>query len=142
MVVKSEYNQWVFGGYTSRDWDASVAWKNDPKAFLFQLHSGNPKYPPAKFQNNPEACCILSDKSSGPKFGREVPGAEFDPLYQGKRVTLGVNGYGGFLQMGFNDMKRFCGRQDVIGHQLMECEVYKVTGAYKQLKEIIWRFKY
>jgi hypothetical protein len=36
-ILKATKSSFIFGGFTTVDWESSVQWKADPNAFLFSL---------------------------------------------------------------------------------------------------------
>ncbi len=62
-IIKSNTN-YVFGGYTSKNWDCSNKWKFDPDSFIFSLTLKK------KFiKNNNDDLSIYCGEFQGPTFG-------------------------------------------------------------------------
>jgi len=119
----------VYGGYTSQAWQSSGGWKQDDKAFLFQLlHSYQKlcrKFPSQKTTNS-----IYHNSSYGPSFGGgadlELFSKKVDPVHgifwlskhAGKMTPSPSYEYSGVTAADINN-----GTMNVV-----EIEVYSVTG--------------
>jgi len=69
MVIIKSSEGWLFGGFTSQSWKA-LAYKTDPKAFLFTLTNPH-SIPPSSFvvNNSLRQYAILCNNAYGPIFG-------------------------------------------------------------------------
>jgi len=125
----------VYGGYTSLAWQSpsSYEWKQDDKAFLFQLPHSCQKLC-RKFPSQKTNYSIYHNSSYGPSFGGgsdlELFDGKVDPVYGifslskagGKMVPSSDYEYGGVTAADINN-----GTMDVV-----EIEVYSVTGTNRQ----------
>jgi len=125
----------VYGGYTSLAWQnpSSGEWKQDDKAFLFQLLDSCQKLC-RKFPSQKTTNSIYHNSSFGPSFGGgadlELFITKVDPVYgifslskaEGKMIPSSSYEYGGVTVADINN-----GTMDVV-----ELEVYSVTGTNRQ----------
>jgi hypothetical protein len=68
-ILKAKQSEFIFGGYTTIDWESSVQWKSDPNAFIFRLTNKENK--PLKMKVEPEIhqYAIYCHSVCGPTFG-------------------------------------------------------------------------
>jgi hypothetical protein len=66
-ILKAHGTSYVFGGYTSINWDSSTGWQSDPSAFLFSLT--NKDNQPSKIRPINTNRSILCHPNHGPTFG-------------------------------------------------------------------------
>jgi hypothetical protein len=66
-IVKANGSSYIFGGFTSINWDCSSGWKSDPNAFLFSLTNKDNK--PCKMRQINTAQSIYCGSGYGPTFG-------------------------------------------------------------------------
>jgi hypothetical protein len=66
-VLKPNGSSYIFGGFTSINWDCSSVWKSDPNAFLFSLT--NKDNQPSKMRQLNITHSIFCHSSYGPTFG-------------------------------------------------------------------------
>jgi hypothetical protein len=71
-IIKVKYNSYIFGGFTTIDWESSVQWKSDPKAFIFSLTNKDNK--PLKMNIDPymHHRAIECHSEFGPTFGYDI----------------------------------------------------------------------
>ena len=67
IILKAEGSSYIFGGFTSIDWDNTRGFKSDPCAFLFSLT--NKDNQPCKMRQINTNKSILCCSSYGPTFG-------------------------------------------------------------------------
>ena len=68
-VCKAKQSSFVFGGFTSVEWDSSSGWKSDPNAFLFSLTNKDNQPAKMKVDSNEHQYAICCDSDYGPIFG-------------------------------------------------------------------------
>jgi hypothetical protein len=87
-IVKAHGTSYIFGGFTSINWESSGVWKSDPNAFLFSLT--NKDNQPCKMRQINTQYSILCNSAYGPTFG-----AGFDicicNTIAGSTLKLGVS---------------------------------------------------
>jgi hypothetical protein len=71
-ILKAKGSGFIFGGYTTVEWDSTSEWKSDPNAFLFSLTNKDNK--PLKMKINPykHEYAIRCYSSYGPIFGFDI----------------------------------------------------------------------
>ena len=67
IILKAEGSSFIFGGFTSTDWDCSGLYKSDPNAFLFSLT--NRDNIPSKMKQINTNNSIYCSSCFGPIFG-------------------------------------------------------------------------
>ncbi len=68
-IVKAKRSEFIFGGFTTVDWDSSDSHKSDPNAFLFSLTNKDNIPVKIKIHPNEHHCAIYCDSDYGPTFG-------------------------------------------------------------------------
>jgi hypothetical protein len=70
-IVKAKGSEFIFGGFTSINWDSLGRWrhKSDPNAFLFSLTNGDNRPLKIKIDPNQRQYAIYCDSEYGPLFG-------------------------------------------------------------------------
>jgi hypothetical protein len=66
-ILKASGTSYIFGGFTSIDWDGTCGYKSDPNAFLFSLT--NKDNQPSKMRQIITNESIICHPSCGPTFG-------------------------------------------------------------------------
>jgi hypothetical protein len=66
-ILKAKGSSFIFGGFTSINWDSSSGFRSDPNAFLFSLT--NKDNQPTKMRQINTAYSIYCDPTYGPTFG-------------------------------------------------------------------------
>jgi hypothetical protein len=66
-ILKAKETSFVFGGFTSINWESSGGWKSDPNAFLFSLT--NKDNQPCKMRQINTNYSIVCFSDYGPTFG-------------------------------------------------------------------------
>jgi hypothetical protein len=66
-ILKASGTSYIFGGFTSSDWDGTNEWKTDPSAFLFSLTNKNNL--PCKMRQINLNYSINCNSAYGPIFG-------------------------------------------------------------------------
>jgi hypothetical protein len=66
-IIKAHGTSYIFGGFTSINWESSGEWKSDPNAFLFSLT--NKDNQPCKMRQINTNQSIYCSSAYGPAFG-------------------------------------------------------------------------
>jgi hypothetical protein len=66
-ILKTHGTSYIFGGFTSINWNGSIGWKSDPNAFLFSLTNRDNQ--PCKMRQIITNNSIYCDPGYGPIFG-------------------------------------------------------------------------
>ena len=66
-IIKAHSTSFIFGGFTSINWDSSGQYKTDPNAFLFSLTNKNNQ--PSKMRQIKTTYSIYCNSGYGPTFG-------------------------------------------------------------------------
>ena len=71
-IFKAKQSSYIFGGFTTTDWQSSGGKKSDANAFIFSLT--NKDNQPLKMKINPKDCkyAIYCDSKYGPSFGLDI----------------------------------------------------------------------
>jgi hypothetical protein len=71
-IFKAKGSSYIFGGFTSVEWDSSNDFKTDPNAFIFSLT--NKESQPLKIKINPKRHqhAIYCGSGFGPTFGQDI----------------------------------------------------------------------
>jgi hypothetical protein len=71
-LLKAKGSGFIFGGFTTAEWDSSSDYKSDPNAFIFSLT--NKDNSPLKMKINPNShqYAIYCDSECGPSFGGSI----------------------------------------------------------------------
>ncbi len=65
-ILKAKESQFIFGGYTTVEWDGSSQWKSDAIAFIFSLTNKDNQPMKMKVDPNRHEYAIYCDSSFGP----------------------------------------------------------------------------
>jgi hypothetical protein len=68
-IFKAKETEFIFGGFTTAEWDSSNQYKSDANAFLFSLTNGDNKPVKMKVDPNFVQYAIRCDPKYGPSFG-------------------------------------------------------------------------
>jgi hypothetical protein len=68
-ILKAKGSSYVFGGFTTVDWDCSGDYKSDPNAFIFSLTNKDKRPIKIKINPNKHQSAIRCHSSIGPTFG-------------------------------------------------------------------------
>jgi hypothetical protein len=68
-ILKAKGSEFIFGGFTSVDWDSSSYYKSDPNAFIFSLTNKDNKPVKMKVDPNQHQYAIYCSSFYGPIFG-------------------------------------------------------------------------
>ena len=130
MVVHG-INNYVYGGYTSQNWNTSGTYQNDQQAFLFVLRQGT-SYSPVKYKAFSGNSGIWSNANIGPYFAYGNTGNTEFGLFTGAGVNKYTTStyYGGAYFAG-QYVNQFCGGTSGGNVQITDTEVYKITGRCK-----------
>jgi hypothetical protein len=123
-ILKAKGSEFIFGGYTTIDWESSVQWKSDPNAFIFSLT--NKDNTPLKMKINPNKheYAIECHSSFGPTFGCfEIRIANNSNTTMGSFSNLGDSYSHPQYERGTNEAETFLAGTEWF--QLDEIEVYK-----------------
>jgi hypothetical protein len=71
-ILKAKGSEFIFGGYTTIDWESSYKWKSDPNAFLFSLTNNENKPLKIKIDSNKHQYAIRCFSGCGPSFGFDI----------------------------------------------------------------------
>jgi hypothetical protein len=71
-IIKAKDSQFIFGGYTTVDWDCSFKFKSDPNAFIFSLTNKENKPLKMKVDPNRHEYAIRCHPKFGPTFGFDI----------------------------------------------------------------------
>jgi hypothetical protein len=71
-ILKAKESKFIFGGFTTTDWDSSSRWKSDPYAFIFSLTNRANKSIKMKIKLNEHHRAIDCDARDGPTFGCDI----------------------------------------------------------------------
>jgi len=66
------HSSYIFGGFTTVEWDSSGGKKSDPNAFIFSLTNKENKPLKMKIDRNDHKCAIDCYSSCGPSFGYDI----------------------------------------------------------------------
>jgi hypothetical protein len=67
-LVKAQQSSYIFGGFTTVEWDSSSIWKSDPNAFLFSLTNKDNKPLKMKIDSNKHQHAIFCHSECGPSY--------------------------------------------------------------------------
>ena len=127
MVVHGT-NNYVYGGYTSQNWNTSGKYKNDQQAFLFVLRQGT-SYSPVKYTAYPGNSGIWSNVNVGPFFAYAKTAHNEFGLFTSAGVNkYTVSQYYGAAYFADQCVNQFCGGANGGNVQITDAEVYKITG--------------
>ncbi len=68
-LLKAKESKFVFGGFSSVDWDSSDDFKSDPNAFIFSLTNKDNQPLKMKIDPNEHEYAIICNPECGPSFG-------------------------------------------------------------------------
>jgi hypothetical protein len=68
-ILKAKESKYIFGGFTTIEWDSLNEFKTDPNAFLFSLTNKDNKPLKLKIDPNRPQSAIYCNSSCGPSFG-------------------------------------------------------------------------
>jgi hypothetical protein len=90
-IFKAKHSRFIFGGFTTTDWDSSDDYKSDPNAFIFSLT--NKDNTPLKMKIDPlrHRCAIYCDFEFGPTFGWDIEIANNANTTMNSSSHLGAN---------------------------------------------------
>jgi hypothetical protein len=71
-ILKAKQSSYVFGGFTSVEWDSSSGRKSDRNAFIFSLTNKENKPVKIKIKPNQHKYAIYCHSELGPTFGRDI----------------------------------------------------------------------
>jgi hypothetical protein len=122
-ILKAKGSEFIFGGYTTIDWESSVQWKSDPKAFIFSLT--NKDNQPLKMKITPymHHRAIEYHSEFGPTFGFDIRIANNANTTMSSYSNLGFAYRHPQYERGTNEARTFLAGS--LEFQLDEIEVYK-----------------
>jgi len=71
-ICKAKQSSYIFGGFTTVEWDSSGGKKSDPNAFIFSLTNNDNKPVKMKIDPNYPQEAIHCKSSYGPTFSRDI----------------------------------------------------------------------
>jgi hypothetical protein len=71
-IFKAKQSSFIFGGFTTADWDSSSGWKSDANAFLFSLTNKDNEPLKIKVSSKRLQYAIYCESDYGPTFGGEI----------------------------------------------------------------------
>ncbi len=71
-ILKAKQSSYIFGGFTSVEWNSSSGFKSDANAFIFSLTNKDNKPVKMKIDPNEHQCAILCHSNCGPIFGPDI----------------------------------------------------------------------
>jgi hypothetical protein len=73
-LLKAKESKFIFGGYTTVEWESSAGgkWKSDANAFIFSLTNKDSKPLKMKINPNQHQYAICCHSSFGPRFGYDI----------------------------------------------------------------------
>jgi hypothetical protein len=71
-LLKAKGSEFIFGGFTSVDWDSTSEWKSDRNAFIFSLTNKDNTPLKMKIHPNQHKYAICCHSSCGPTFGDDI----------------------------------------------------------------------
>ena len=122
-VFKAKHSGFIFGGFTTVDWDSSSDDKSDANAFIFSLTNKDNK--PVKMNINPNAhkYSITCDSEYGPTFGSDIVISNNSNTTMDGYSHLGYTYRHPQYEYGTNEAKTFLAGS--FNFQLAEIEVYE-----------------
>jgi hypothetical protein len=89
-ILKAAESEFVFGGFTTADWNSTGGYKSDPNAFIFSLINNDNK--PLKIKAHPgyHDHAIRCDSKCGPSFG------------EGPDIHIGNKPSGSYSNLGYS----------------------------------------
>jgi hypothetical protein len=115
-ILKAHGSSYIFGGFTSINWDRTSGYKSDPNAFLFSLT--NRDYKPCKIRQINTKYSIYCNSGYGPIFG----GGHDLHICDSSNTTAGSYSYLGSFYQHLQGQRFLTGSQYF---QLSEIEVYQ-----------------
>jgi hypothetical protein len=71
-IFKTKQSKFVFGGFTTVNWDSSSGYKSDPNAFIFSLTNKDNQPVKMKIGPNQHKYAIWCNSECGPSFGVDI----------------------------------------------------------------------
>jgi hypothetical protein len=71
-ILKARGGSYIFGGFTTANWDSSSEYKSDPNAFIFSLTNKDNKPIKMKINLNKNQSAIYCCSGYGPSFGEDI----------------------------------------------------------------------
>jgi hypothetical protein len=71
-IVKAKGSNFIFGGFTTVEWDSSGRLKSDANAFIFSLTNGDNQLLKMKIDPNKHQYAICCNSLFGPTFGHDI----------------------------------------------------------------------
>ena len=68
-IFKAKKSNYIFGGFTSVEWNSSSGFKSDPNAFIFSLTNKDNRPLKIKVDPNEDEQAIFGNYDFGPSFG-------------------------------------------------------------------------
>jgi len=71
-IIKAKESEFIFGGFTTVDWDTTGQWKSDPVAFIFSLTNKDNQPLKMTIDRNAVEYAICCNSELGPTFGDDI----------------------------------------------------------------------
>ena len=89
-ILKAKESKFIFGGFTTVDWDSSSGSKSDPNAFIFSLKNKYKTPLKMKVDPNYHQYGIYCISSCGPSFGKDIHIANNSNTTIGSHSKFGI----------------------------------------------------
>jgi hypothetical protein len=123
IILKAKQSSFIFGGFTTADWDGLHDYKSDPNAFIFSLTNKDNQPLKMKVDPNENEYAIICDSDYGPTFGHDIHIANNANTTMGSRSSLGDAYSHPQYAKGTNEARSFLAGSHEF--QLEEIEVYQ-----------------
>jgi hypothetical protein len=123
-ILKAKGSGFIFGGYTTVEWDGSSIWKSDPNSFIFSLTNKDNQPVKMNIDPNRHKYAIYCHSSFGPTFGCfEIRIANNSNTRMSSFSNLGDSFKHPQYAFGTNEAKNFLAGTEWF--QLDEIEIYQ-----------------
>jgi hypothetical protein len=122
-IIKAKQSEFIFGGYTTVDWDSSGEWKSDPNAFIFSLTNKDNEPVKMNIDPNEHHHAIECNSEYGPSFGWDIEIANNSNTTMNNYSNLGNTYSHPQYAIGTDEANSFLAGS--YKFQLDEIEVYK-----------------
>ena len=122
-ILKAKESKFIFGGFTTVDWDSSSGSKSDPNAFIFSLTNKDKTPLKMKVDPNYHQYGIYCISSCGPSFGKDIHIANNSNTTIGSHSKFGITFRHPQYEYGTMKAEKFLSGS--FNFQLDEIEVYQ-----------------
>jgi hypothetical protein len=122
-ILKVKGSEFIFGGFTTVNWDSSNGWKSDLNAFIFSLTNKDNQPLKMKIEQNRHRCAICCYSFCGPTFGYDIRIANNANTTTNSYSDLGFSYSHPQYAQGTNEVQTFLAGS--YKFQLAEIEVYQ-----------------